>query len=378
MKSKKVQSRESRVPFPTPDCRLLLGHKEGAEIRKVAVIGTTAWGTTLAVMLAARDMEVVLWARTEDEADRLNRDRENAARLPTVSFPESLRTTSSAAEALDGGELTILAVPSQTMRDNLNIIKDHLWGPTSILSLSKGIEIETTRRMSEVIAEELAPEFHRRIAVLSGPNFAREVVQGLPTATVIAAADIECAERIQKTVSSPSFRAYVSDDVVGVELAGALKNIIALATGMSDGLGYGDNTRAALITRGLAEITRLGVAAGARPLIFSGLAGLGDLVATCTSQLSRNRFVGQELARGRPLQEILSSMSGIAEGVTTTVAARRLAHQVGVEMPVTEQVYRVLFEGLEVKEAVPALMERELKHEVSTDIMESRKALGIL
>jgi glycerol-3-phosphate dehydrogenase (NAD(P)+) len=333
-------------------------------MKRIAVIGTTSWGTTLAVMLAARGMEVVLWARTEDEANRLNTDRENVAHLPTVSFPERLRTISSAVEALKGIELTILAIPSQTMRNNLNIIKDHLWGPTLILSLSKGIEIETTKRMSEVIAEELAPEFCHRIAVLSGPNFAREVVQGLPTATVIAAADIKLAERIQKTVSSPSFRAYVSDDMVGVELAGALKNIIALATGMSDGLGYGDNTRAALITRGLAEITRLGVAAGARPLTFAGLAGIGDLVATCTSQLSRNRFVGQELARGRPLQEILSSMSGIAEGVGTAPAARRLAHQLGVEMPVTEQVCQVLFEGLPVKDAVPALMERQLKQEL--------------
>ncbi|HAZ31912.1 MAG TPA: glycerol-3-phosphate dehydrogenase [Dehalococcoidia bacterium] len=339
-------------------------------MRKIAVIGTTAWGTTLAVMLAARGLEVVLWSRTEDEAVRLNRDRENSAHLPTVSFPESLRAASSPAEALERADLTILAVPSQTMRGNLNIIKRHLWKSTLILNLSKGIEIETTRRMSEVIAEELAADFSDRIAVLSGPNFAREVVQGLPTATVIAAANIESAERIQKTISSPSFRAYVSDDIVGVELAGALKNIIALATGMSDGLGYGDNTRAALITRGLAEITRLGVAAGARPLTFAGLAGIGDLVATCTSQLSRNRFVGQELARGRPLEEILSSMSGIAEGVGTTVAARRLAHRLGVEMPVTEQVYRVLFEGLAVKKGVPALMERELKHEVSADILE--------
>ncbi|MCL0050314.1 NAD(P)-dependent glycerol-3-phosphate dehydrogenase [Dehalococcoidia bacterium] len=337
-------------------------------MRKVAVIGTTAWGTTLAVMLAARDMEVMIWARTEDEAERLNRDRENAAHLPAVSFPERLRATSSAAEALEGADLAILAVPSQTMRNNLSAIRDHLREPVSILSLSKGIEIETTRRMSEVIAEELAPDFSDRIAVLSGPNFAREVVQGLPTATVIAAANIEFAERIQKTISSPNFRAYVNDDIVGVELAGALKNIIALAAGMSDGLGYGDNSRAALITRGLAEITRLGVAAGARPLTFAGLAGIGDLVATCTSQLSRNRFVGQELARGRPLQEITSSMSGIAEGVDTAAAARRLAHRLGVEMPVTEQVYRVLFEGLAVKEGVPALMERELKHEVSADI----------
>ena len=338
-------------------------------MRKVAVIGTTAWGTTLAVMLAATGLEVILWARTEDEAARLNRDRENAAHLPAVSFPERLRTTSSAAEALEGAELAILAVPSQTMRGNLNTIKRHFEESTLILTISKGIETETAKRMSEVIADELGSR-SERIAVLSGPNFAREVVQGLPAATVIAAANIESAERIQRAMSSPNFRAYVNDDVVGVEIAGALKNVIALATGMSDGLGYGDNTRAAVITRGLAEITRLGVAAGARPLTFAGLAGIGDLVATCTSQLSRNRFVGQELARGRSLREITSSMSGIAEGVGTAAAARRLAHRLGVEMPVTEQVYRVLFDGLAVKEGVPALMERDLKHELGTDFLE--------
>lgn len=340
-------------------------------MKKIAVIGTTSWGTTLAVMLANRGMDVKLWARTDDEANRLNRDGENASHLPTVSFPQKLKVTSSPAEALEISDLAILAVPSQTMRGNLNTIKKHFEEATLILTISKGIEIETTRRMSEIIADELGSSTDR-IAVLSGPNFAREVVQGLPTATVIAAANIESAERIQRAISSPNFRAYVNDDLVGVEIAGALKNVIALATGMSDGLGYGDNTRAAVITRGLAEITRLGVAAGAKPITFAGLAGIGDLVATCTSRLSRNRFVGQELAHGRSLMEITSSMNGIAEGVTTATAAQRLAHRLRVEMPVTEQVYRVLFEGLSVKKAVPALMERDLKHEVSADIAESR------
>ena len=332
-------------------------------MRKVAVIGTTAWGTTLGIMLAAREIDVILWARTEEEAIRLNANRENIARVPGVPFPESLKATASPVEALLGADLTILGVPAQTMRDNLGLIKEHFEESTLILSVSKGVEIETTKRMSEVIAEELAPGFGNQIAVLSGPNFSKEVGQGLPTATVIASANIEVARTIQQAMSSPNFRAYVNEDIVGVELGGALKNVVALAVGMSDGLGYGDNSRAALITRGLAEITRLGVAAGANPLTFSGLAGIGDLVATCTSQLSRNRFVGQELAKGRPLEEILSSMSGIAEGVDTTVAALRLARSLGVEMPIAEQVYRVLFEGLEVKKAVPALMERELKHE---------------
>ncbi len=332
-------------------------------MEKVTVIGTTAWGTTLGVMLARNGLEVILWARTEEEASGMNASRENVAHLPGVSFPNKLSVTASPSDALQEADLTILAVPSQNMRDNLQIIKDYLCNSTLIVSISKGIEIETTRRTSEVIAEEVAPTLRERIAVLSGPNFAQEVVKGLPTATVVASANPEFAREIQQGISSLDFRAYFTEDVVGVELGGALKNIMALSVGMSDGLGYGDNTRAALITRGLAEVTRLGVAAGANPLTFSGLAGVGDLIATCTSQLSRNHFVGQELAKGKALEEILTSMSGIAEGVDTTVAALRLAGKLGVEMPITEQVYQVLLARKAVKDAVRALMERELKHE---------------
>ena len=334
-------------------------------MKRVAVVGTTGWGTTIGIMLARSGLEVILLARTEREASRLNSDRENKAHLPSVPFPENLKVTALPQEALDGADLTILGVPAQTMRANLSAIKKNLWKETFLLSLAKGIEIETTKRMSEVITESLSSGFAGRIAVLSGPNFAKEVNKGLPTATVIASSDVEVARTIQRVISSPNFRAYVSDDIVGVELGGALKNVVALSVGMSDGLGYGDNTRAAVITRGLAEITRLGVAAGANPLTFAGLAGMGDLVATCTSQLSRNRFVGQELARGHQLEEILSSMSGIAEGVKTTVAALSLARKLDVEMPIAEQVYKVLFEGREVRQAVPALMERELKHELN-------------
>lgn len=334
-------------------------------MRKIAVIGTTAWGTTLAIMLAAKGKEVRLLARTEAEAEVLNRERENRKRLPGVAFPPTLRATSLASEALSGAELVILAVPSQTMRQNLHRIKESLEPSAIILSASKGIEVKTTKRMSEVIVEELGREFESRICVLSGPNFSQEVARGFPTATVVASKGREVAERVQETVFSPRFRAYINDDVTGVELGGALKNVIALAAGISDGLGFGANTKAALITRGLAEMTRLGVACGARPPTFSGLSGLGDLVATCFSQLSRNRFVGQELGRGRKLPEILASLHGIAEGVETSRACLKLAHHLGVEMPITEQVYRVLFEGLAPKEAVPALMEREPKHELS-------------
>ncbi len=336
---------------------------------KVAIIGTTAWGTTLGIMLAAGTAEVILWARTEEEAARLNAERENVVHLPSMRFPPNLSASASPEESLKNADLAILAVPAQSMRANLQIIGRYFTDSTLLLTISKGIEIETTMRMSEVIIEELGDRFAKRIAVLSGPNFAKEVLRNLPTASVIASNDIEVAGRIQHIISSPTFRAYVNDDVIGVELGGALKNVIALAVGMSDGLGFGDNTRAALITRGLAEISRLGTAAGARPITFAGLAGLGDLTATCTSQLSRNRFVGQELARGRSLEEILSSMSGIAEGVDTTVAALRLARKLKVEMPIAQQVYRALFEGLAVKEAVPALMERGLKQEFDPDII---------
>ena len=318
-------------------------------------------------MLARGKADVSLLARTEEEATILNTARENIAHLPSVPFPENINVTASPAEAFKDIDLAILAVPAQNMRDNLQIIGSFFSDSTMILSLAKGIEIETTKRVSEVIIDELGNSFSNHVAVLSGPNFAKEVTQNLPTATVIAATDSEVASRIQYIISSPNFRAYVNEDVIGVELGGALKNVVALAVGMSDGLGFGDNTRAALITRGLAEMSRLGIAAGANPLTFAGLAGMGDLVATCTSQLSRNRFVGQELAKGRALQEILSSMSGIAEGVDTTIATLHLAEKLQVEMPIVEQVYQVLFAGLAVSEAVPALMERELKHELGTD-----------
>jgi len=334
-------------------------------MRKIAVIGTTGWGTTLGILVAEKGIEVVILARTEEEAVRLNTVRENIAHLPGIPFPETMRVSASATDSLTGTDLAILGVPSQTMRQNVRLIRPHLDPSTLLLSISKGVEIETITRMSEVITEELGPDSSARIATLSGPNFAKEVNQHLPTATVIASKNTEAASKIQQVMSTPVFRAYVNEDIVGVELAGALKNVVALAVGMSDGLGYGDNSRAALLTRGLAEIIRLGVAAGANPLTFGGLAGIGDLVATCTSQLSRNRFVGQELAKRRPLGEILSSMSGIAEGIDTTVAARRMALHLNVEMPITEQVYQVLFEGLEVKQAVPALMQRELKEELN-------------
>jgi glycerol-3-phosphate dehydrogenase (NAD(P)+) len=332
---------------------------------RVAVIGTSGWGTTLAIILSRKGLAVSLWARTEREAEKLNREKVNTIHLPGFSFPEGLRATASLGEALDKAGLVIFAVPSQDMRRNVRLAKQHLERSMLILSVAKGLEVESVKRMSEVIAEEILPSFHHNICVLSGPNLSGEIARGLPAVTVIAARDAAVAAKAQKITATPLFRVYTNTDVVGVELGGALKNIIALAAGMVDGLKYGDNTKAGLITRGLAEITRLGVAAGANPLTFAGLAGLGDLVATCSSLLSRNRFVGQELAKGRDLRGILSSMTGTAEGVTTTVAALKLANELGVEMPIAEQVFRVLFKGLDVRQAVSELMVRELKQELA-------------
>jgi len=332
---------------------------------RVAVIGTTSWGTTLAIMLAHKGLAVSLWARTEAEAEKLNREKQNALRLPGFSFPEELQATASLDEALDKAGLVIFAVPSQHMRHNVRLVREHLDSSMLILSVAKGLEVESVKRMSQVVSDEIAPRYHRNICVLSGPNLSREIARGLPAVTVVAAYDAAVAAKMQKIMATPLFRVYTNTDVVGVELGGALKNIIALAAGMVDGLEYGNNTKAGLITRGLAEITRLGVAAGANPLTFAGLAGLGDLVATCSSPLSRNRFVGQELAKGRDLKGILSSMTGIAEGITTTVAALKLAEELDVEMPIAEQVFRVLFKRLDVCKAVSELMVRELKHELA-------------
>lgn len=332
-------------------------------MRRIAVIGTTSWGTTLGILLSRKGLTVNLWARTAEEAERLNRERENVARLPGFPFPEGLHVTASLDEALDKAGLVIFAVPSKDMRRNVKLVSPYLRSSMLLLSVAKGLEIESTKRMSQVISEEVAPRLRSRICVLSGPNLSREIAQGLPATTVVAGCDVSVAAKVQKLMATPLFRVYINTDVTGVELGGALKNIIALAAGMVDGLNYGNNIKAGLITRGLAEITRLGVAAGANPLTFAGLAGLGDLVATCSSPLSRNRHVGHELAKGRPLKEILSTMTGTAEGVTTTVAALKLANGLNVEMPIAEQVFRVLFKGLDVRQAVAELMVRELKHE---------------
>jgi len=327
---------------------------------KVAIIGTTSWGVTLGVVFAGRKLEVGLWARTAQEAAEL----EKAGHHSDVVFPTYLQITSSLPDALTGAKAVILAVPSQSMRQNIKAIAEYLSSSMLVVSAAKGMELGSNKRLSEVIADEINPDFWSNICVLSGPNLSQEILQNLPAAAVIAAQDEAVARKAQRLLNTPSLCLYINTDVTGVELGGALKNIIALGAGIADGLGYGDNAKAALITRGLTEIAALGVALGANPLTFAGLTGLGDLIATCSSPLSRNHYVGVEITKGRSLEEITSSMSGVAEGVTTTIVAHNLALQLGVEMPITEKIYQVLYQGISPRQAALELMETQTGHEL--------------
>jgi len=332
---------------------------------KVAIMGTTTWGLTLGVALAFKGAGVRLWARTEPEAAGLRSSEFPSELFADITLPKHLSITSSLEEALAGIKVVIMAVPSQSMRTNIKTVAPRLDSSMLIVSAAKGLEVETNLRMSQVIAEELPPDFLPNICVLSGPNLSQEILRDLPAAAVVAANDEAVAKKAQKLLNTPNLCIYTNTDVIGVELGGALKNIIALGAGIVDGLGYGDNAKAAFITRGLTEITALGVALGANPLTFSGLTGLGDLVATCSSNLSRNHHVGVELTKERPLREITESMTGVAEGVTTTVVAYNLAQQLKLEMPITEKLYRVLYEGLSPKQAALELMEANVKHELA-------------
>jgi len=332
---------------------------------KIAIIGTTSWGMTLGVILAQKGLQVRLWARTKQEAAKLKKDGPNPALSLGITFPSKLSITSSLGEALAEVKAVILAVPSQTMRKNIKRISKHLNESMLVVSAAKGLEIGSGKRMTQVIAEEIAPDFQPNICVLSGPNLSREILNELPAATVVAAERESVSRAAQKLLTTPNLCVYLNTDVVGVELGGALKNIIALAAGIADGLGYGDNAKAALVTRGLAEITAIGVALGANPLTLSGLACLGDLIATCASPLSRNHYVGVELTKGRSLEEITNSMDGVAEGVSTTLATWNLARELGVEMPITERMYQVLYQGADPRRTAVELMGAQVQHELS-------------
>jgi len=332
---------------------------------KVAIIGTTIWGTTLGIILAQKGVQVGLWARTEQEAAEWGNNGPDSGSSPDVTFPPQLSITSQLDEAFDEAKAVILVVPSQAMRQNIKLVASHLNKSMLVVSAAKGLEIGSGKRMSQVIAEEIDPRFQSNICVLSGPNLAREVLRGLPAATVAAAEDSSVARKVQRLLTTPNLCVFTNTDVVGVELGGALKNIIALGAGIADGLGYGDNAKAAFMTRGLTEITALGIALGAHPLTFAGLAGLGDLIATCDSPLSRNHYVGVELTKGRSVTEIISTMNGVAEGVTTTLVARNLAHNLGLEMPITERVYRVLYENADPRQVAAEMMGGNARHELA-------------
>jgi len=330
---------------------------------RVTVVGAGSWGTAMAALLAS-GTEVTLWARDPELAQRITGEHLNVAYLPGIPLPERLRATSDLQAAVAGAEVVVMAVPSHGFRDVFRRVAAALSPAAVVVSLTKGIEVDTLLRMTEVVADVCPDRDPNRVAVLTGPNLAREVALGQPTASVVACRDPGIAEALQRLFMTATFRVYTNPDLVGCEVAGALKNVIALAAGIAHGLGYGDNTKAALITRGLAELARLGVALGGDPLTFSGLAGMGDLVATCTSDKSRNRSVGVALGRGRALPDIVAEMQMVAEGVKTTPAVLALGERLGVEMPIAEQVGAVLEGSRSPQDIVPALMLREAKPEL--------------
>jgi len=330
---------------------------------RIGVIGAGSWGTTLANLLAKKGLEVTLWAYEAELVTAMGTRRENPLFLPGVTLAPGLSVTNELRDAVEGKELILLASPSQVMRGVVTQVAPFLRPGVTLVNASKGIELDTFMTIDQVCATVLPPEVARRFCVLSGPSFAREVALEMPTAVVAAAADLAVATAVQRLFTTDYFRVYTNSDVVGVEIGGALKNVIAVAAGISDGLGFGYNTRAALITRGLAEMTRLGAAMGANSGTFAGLAGMGDLVLTCTGDLSRNRTVGVRLGKGELLADILGDMRMVAEGVKTAESAWRLARRVGVEMPITEKVYQILHEDKPARQAVLELMTRDLKAE---------------
>ena len=330
---------------------------------KIAVIGAGSWGTTLANLLAEKGYPVTLWCFEEDLAERMQQSGINDLYLPEVHLAKKLQTTSNLKFAVSEKQLLLFVTPSQVTRQVLQQALPDLSPQALIVSASKGIENDSLMLLSQVFEELLPESMHQQLGFLSGPSFAKEVSAGMPTAVVVAARDITVAGEIQKIFSTEKFRVYTHNDIIGVELGGAMKNVIALAAGVADGLGFGHNTRAALITRGLAEMTRLGITLGGAAETFAGLAGMGDLVLTCTGDLSRNRSVGIELGKGRKIEEILAGMQMVAEGVKTTLSAYQLADKLGVDVPIIEQMYLLLYQDKDPRQAVTDLMSRDLKAE---------------
>jgi glycerol-3-phosphate dehydrogenase (NAD(P)+) len=330
-----------------------------SEIR-VAVIGAGSWGTTVAA-LASANTPTMLWARRAELVEQINTNRVNPDYLPAFTLPEQLRATSDMDETVSDADVVVMAVPSHGFRDIAREVAQYLRPWVPIVSLTKGIERETLMRMTEVAADEMPG---RPVGVMTGPNLAKEIMAGQPAASVVAIPDTTIALELQRILTRPSLRIYTNPDVIGCEVAGVVKNVIAIAAGMAEGMEFGDNTRATLITRGLAEMSRLGVAMGGDPLTFAGLAGMGDLIATCSSKQSRNNSVGLALGRGQTIEEILASMNMVAEGVKSSPSVLDLAARYGVEMPITEQVVAVCHHGHNAREALASLMSRSNKSEL--------------
>ncbi|HRZ87209.1 MAG TPA: NAD(P)H-dependent glycerol-3-phosphate dehydrogenase [bacterium] len=327
---------------------------------KIAVIGDGGWGTTLAVHLQKKGNNVFLWGAFPDYVEFMRQKRENKKFLPGIEIPHELGLTGDIEEAVHAAKMVVLAVPSHFMRGVLQQFPSRKWDDTIFISVSKGIENDTLKRMSEVIGETVRP---KKVAVLSGPSHAEETARGIPTSVVVASRDHEDAKAVQTIFSSPSFRVYSSTDVVGVELGGSLKNVIAIAAGISDGLGFGDNSKAALMTRGIAEMMRLGVALGGKPQTFSGLSGIGDLITTCISRHSRNRNFGEMIGNGKSVEEALRSTEMVVEGFRTAKSVHQIYSRTNVKMPIAEEAYKVLYEGKKPLKAVEDLMMRDLKAE---------------
>ena len=327
---------------------------------KIAVIGSGGWGTAVAILLANNGHKVYLWSWIQEETDRLNRDRENKEFLAGVKLPDSVVCTHDMKECVKDAALIVTAAPSPATRTTAKQLSEYVKSSQRIVNISKGLEESSLMRLSEVYKSEIP---QAEISVMSGPSHAEEVSRGLPTTDVVASENMETAKFIQDIFMNDNFRVYTSDDIIGVELGGALKNVIALCAGISDGLGYGDNTKAALMTRGLAEIARLGTAMGAKEETFMGLSGVGDLIVTCTSMHSRNRRAGILLGQGKGLKETLDEVHMVVEGVNTAAAAYRLGQKYGVCMPITEEANAILFDGKNAREAVNSLMTRERKDE---------------
>jgi len=331
---------------------------------KISILGAGSWGIALAVMLNSSGHKIILWEFNHQDMIKLKRQREHKEKLPGIMIPQEVEITDDLAEATRNSEIILLTLPSHTVREVAKKMVSVDLNDPIIVNLAKGIENDTLCRMSEILTGELPESLHRKIATLSGPSHAEEVSKKIPTTVVVAGFDQNILKKVQEVFMNPYFRVYTNSDLIGVELGGSIKNIIAIASGICDGLDLGENTKGALLTRGLAEMIRLGEKLGARAQTFAGLSGMGDLITTCFSQYSRNRYVGEEIGKGKKLNEVLAKMVMVAEGVKTTISAYQLSQKYNVEMPITKEVYHVLFEGKEPLKGVYELMTRDPKSEI--------------